>query len=125
VAEAEPEGKGDEPTPAGVAWVQGQWMVGELATLEDLIRCLVTGERAEVLASMISAARLVLVRLLREEEDSVRLTEGLKRAAEVVFKAIELEGDQAEASDSLAAASTRILTELGLGPPEAGVLSRE
>ena len=114
-AEREPVAGEGEPAAAGVARVTGQRAVSELRTLEELARQLEAGESIG-LAGEIAAARLTLARLLRQEEDPVRLADGIAKAASVVFKARQIERlASGEAAESLAGAATRILEELGYG----------
>ena len=117
-AERAPAGSGTAAAPPTVTRVQGRRAVSELRRLEELARGLAAGDAAS-LAGEIGAARLVLARLLREEADPVRLADGIAKAASVVFKARHLERlASGEAAESLAAAATRILEELGLGSNE-------
>lgn len=117
-AERAPAGNGAEATASGAAWVRGQWAVAELRRLEELAAGLTSGA-ATGLAGEIGAARLALARLLRQEDDPVRLADGIAKAASVVFKARQLERlTSGEAADSLAGAATRILEEMGYGQGE-------
>ena len=107
-----PPENGAEPTPAGAAWVRGQWLAREMGMVEELARRLERGE-TEGLAAEIAAARVALARLLREEDDPVRLAEGVARAAGVIFKARQIEQRTGgEAAGALSGLAERILAEL-------------
>jgi hypothetical protein len=96
---AEGVGEGGREPPRRLAAVVGQLEAGEAAGL----------------AGEIAAARLTLARLLREEDDPVRLADGVAKAAGVVLKARQLERQQAAAGENLAGVTARILEEMGLG----------
>jgi hypothetical protein len=90
----------DEPAPpARLAVVVGQLEAGATAGL--------SGE--------IAAARLALARLLREEDDPVRLADGLAKAAGVVLRAWQLEHPRGEPGAALADLSAQVLAAMGLG----------
>lgn len=92
-------GPSEAAPPARLTAVAGQLEAGAAAGL--------SGE--------IAAARLALARLLREEEDAVRLADGLAKAAGVVLRAWQLEHPRGEPGEALAGLSARLLAAMGLG----------
>jgi hypothetical protein len=68
------------------------------------------------LSAEIAAAQLAIARLLREEEDPLRLAEGVARAAGVIVRARQVEVQLAEDA-RLSAMSAVLLRRRGLGEP--------
>lgn len=89
---------------------------GEVERVPAIVRRLVAELEAadDGVSDEIAAARYILGRVLEEVEDPVRQARALADAAGVVGQLRRLERVMSgEAMDSLAAAATRILEELG------------
>ncbi len=72
-------------------------------------------ERAS-LADEIGALRLVLARLLAEEEDATRLATSIPRVVDAVVRAVRAQrAISGETAESLTSAVTQVLIDLGLG----------
>ncbi len=75
-----------------------------------------TGLERESLADEIGALRVVLARLLTEEEDATRLATSIPRVVDAVVRAVRAQrAISGEVAESLTGAVTQVLMDLGLG----------